>query len=529
MFFFFCFFDLLVFSIVEQTCHCGSIWIVMSWISLRFQESFFFRNAVVVWMFDMSVEVFCLSELFCAGRLVMVSFWLPHGAFLVKRVCVNLLRTTIIARDGWLRCSVDAFSGPWVLRSGHAGQVCNGNEGVLDHGCWEGAFASSPIRLTFQIPLAKFLPVPMENQRRANLHLRFVFLCSAHQPCLSNKKRIFKSKFHFHSLVFAQIFRIRFSCFIFVSPLLTWQCGKSHLKGKGRNGKHQSPNTNTAERPGPPRRFQFWRFFSVGCCGRVIAKNTPLRTACCSEASQEQELKCLRLVWAYENGVEHDALARIQVTVGRPKQIIRGRAHANQVTSRGTRLQKLLRPRPLLVQSPVEDRSSIDARTSGLSKKEHVWHSWRSKQAVGSAICKNTSRVGGASRGSSAKTLFRHEGHGVSGMTHGDDFVDTGQQIGSQISRGKLQWWTQHWTEECVVYQHDPRHVDVFVTDFGLEHVNSVQTPAVHHVTDKADFAAAVTDMFCMTGDVVGGLLSSNNMFLPGQDPTNNQFMHFSI
>ena len=28
------------------------------------------------------------------------------------------------------------------------------------------------------------------------------------------------------------------------------------------------------------------------------------------------------------------------------------------------------------------------------------------------------------------------------------------------------------------MYQHDPRHVDVLVKDLGLEHGNSVQTPA---------------------------------------------------
>ena len=35
-----------------------------------------------------------------------------------------------------------------------------------------------------------------------------------------------------------------------------------------------------------------------------------------------------------------------------------------------------------------------------------------------------------------------------------------------------------HWGQEGIVYQHDPRHVDVLVEDFGLEHGNSVQTPA---------------------------------------------------
>ena len=36
-----------------------------------------------------------------------------------------------------------------------------------------------------------------------------------------------------------------------------------------------------------------------------------------------------------------------------------------------------------------------------------------------------------------------------------------------------------------MVYQHDPRYVDVLVTDLGHEHDNSMQTPAVHDVTDE--------------------------------------------
>ena len=35
-----------------------------------------------------------------------------------------------------------------------------------------------------------------------------------------------------------------------------------------------------------------------------------------------------------------------------------------------------------------------------------------------------------------------------------------------------------HWEERGIMYQHDPRHVDVLVKDLGLEHGNSVQTPA---------------------------------------------------
>ena len=36
-----------------------------------------------------------------------------------------------------------------------------------------------------------------------------------------------------------------------------------------------------------------------------------------------------------------------------------------------------------------------------------------------------------------------------------------------------------------MVYQHDPRHVDVLVQDLRVEHGNSAQTRAVHDVTDE--------------------------------------------
>ena len=41
------------------------------------------------------------------------------------------------------------------------------------------------------------------------------------------------------------------------------------------------------------------------------------------------------------------------------------------------------------------------------------------------------------------------------------------------------------WGERGVVYQHDPRHVDVLVKELGLEHGNSVQTPAAPDVTEE--------------------------------------------
>ena len=37
------------------------------------------------------------------------------------------------------------------------------------------------------------------------------------------------------------------------------------------------------------------------------------------------------------------------------------------------------------------------------------------------------------------------------------------------------------------MYQHDPRHVDVLVKDLGLEHGNSVQTPATPDAMEEEE------------------------------------------
>ena len=42
-----------------------------------------------------------------------------------------------------------------------------------------------------------------------------------------------------------------------------------------------------------------------------------------------------------------------------------------------------------------------------------------------------------------------------------------------------------HWGKKGIVYQHDPRHVDVLVKDLGLENGNSVQTPATPDATEE--------------------------------------------
>ena len=110
--------------------------------------------------------------------------------------------------------------------------------------------------------------------------------------------------------------------------------------------------------------------------------------------------------------------------------------------------------------------------------------------------------------GLSSKNLFHHVENRVSGLTHGDDFVLTGPtkrlmefenkmtsvypikpkiiSFGSPKSIKTLNR-RLHWGRKGIVYQHDPRHVDVLVKDLGLEHGNSVQTPATSDVTEEEE------------------------------------------
>ena len=92
--------------------------------------------------------------------------------------------------------------------------------------------------------------------------------------------------------------------------------------------------------------------------------------------------------------------------------------------------------------------------------------------------------------------MFHHKENRVSGLTHGDDFVLTGPTKMPKEFENKMTSVYPikciktlnrrlHWGKEGIVYQHDPRHIDVLVKDLGLENGNSVQTPATSDVTEE--------------------------------------------
>ena len=162
--------------------------------------------------------------------------------------------------------------------------------------------------------------------------------------------------------------------------------------------------------------------------------------------------------------------------------------------------------RPVLILLLVEDRKGTDAGKVGLMKKsmygtrdaasnwerdwqEHV-RNWRFQFGLGS------------------KKLFHHKENRLSGLTHGDNFVLTGPtktltefenettsvysikaKIVGHGSPKSIKTLNRrlHSGKRGFVYQHDPRHVDVLVKDLGLEHGNSVQTPATPDVTEEEE------------------------------------------
>ena len=96
----------------------------------------------------------------------------------------------------------------------------------------------------------------------------------------------------------------------------------------------------------------------------------------------------------------------------------------------------------------------------------------------------------------------------MSGLTHGDDFVLTGptkKLVESETKmtsvhpiKAKIIGYGSpksiktlnrrlHWGKPGIVYQRDLRHVDVLVKDLGLEHGNSVQTPATPDATEEEE------------------------------------------
>ena len=162
--------------------------------------------------------------------------------------------------------------------------------------------------------------------------------------------------------------------------------------------------------------------------------------------------------------------------------------------------------RPVLIRLPVEDRMGADAGKVGLMKKS--MYGTRDAASNWERDWQGHVQMWGFQLGLSSKNLFHHREDRVSGLTHGDDFVITGPteklmeverkmtsvypikaKVISYGSSKSIKTLNRrlHWGEKGIVYQHDPRHVDVLVKDLGLEHGNSVQTPAAPDAMEEEE------------------------------------------
>ena len=60
----------------------------------------------------------------------------------------------------------------------------------------------------------------------------------------------------------------------------------------------------------------------------------------------------------------------------------------------------------------------------------------------------------------------------------------------SALKRASKSWRTR-WGKTGIVYQYDPRHVDVLVEGLGLEIGNAVQTPIIDNMKDERESSHA--------------------------------------
>ena len=165
--------------------------------------------------------------------------------------------------------------------------------------------------------------------------------------------------------------------------------------------------------------------------------------------------------------------------------------------------------RPVLIRHPAEDRMGTDEEKVGLMTKS--MYGTRDAASNWERDWQDNVKKWGFQLGLSSKNLSYHKEHQVSGLTHGDDFVLTGPtkrlmefnkemkkmyptkekiiSFGSQESIKTLNM-RLHWGNEGIVYQHDPRHVDVLVRELGLENGNTVQTPAAPSAAEEEESEA---------------------------------------
>ena len=148
-------------------------------------------------------------------------------------------------------------------------------------------------------------------------------------------------------------------------------------------------------------------------------------------------------------------------------------------------------------------RKTAQERTKGnrTAEEEHVL-AREMQQAIGNEIGKGTSKIGVTSWGAVVPQQEKENlGFDTRRRLCGDR--NEGESVGAQEATGeRVSNQSKHhragstksikalnrricWGETGILYQHDPRHVDVLVESLGLENGNTVQTPIIDDVKDE--------------------------------------------
>ena len=134
------------------------------------------------------------------------------------------------------------------------------------------------------------------------------------------------------------------------------------------------------------------------------------------------------------------------------------------------------------------------------------------QQASGSVIGKSTSKAGDIQLGLSSKHLFRHEGHRVSGMTHGDDLVLTGPTDWLTELKNTMMPWIHTWEvdEDIGETKAKARLVVQGFADLDLTEIRS-ESPARSRLSRRLILQNAYSQGFRLRkGDVKTALLSGD-------------------
>ena len=160
--------------------------------------------------------------------------------------------------------------------------------------------------------------------------------------------------------------------------------------------------------------------------------------------------------------------------------------------------------RPVLVKLPAEDCSGKDVGKIGLLKKRT--YGTRDDASIRERDWQGHLESWGSELKRSSRNVCPNKKKKSSGLTHGDCFVVAGTKesllelkkqqesvypikasiIGAGSTKSIKALNRRIFRRETgILFQHDPRHVDVLVESLGLENGNTVQTPNVDDVKDE--------------------------------------------